>query len=149
MDATLTLAQPTTWFVVMDSDAAATQQHLIDGNTNRNTLYIFTDTKFHLFAGSDVAGAASDTNSHVLCGVFNGASSNLRVDGGAGTSGAAGAQGVSTILRIGCESGAASGFMDGRIAEIIGYDSALSVANINLVGNYLGTKWGITWTTAT
>lgn len=34
----------------------------------------------------------------------------------------------------------------GDIAEIIKYDSVLSAANMNVVGNYLETKYGVTWT---
>lgn len=35
--------------------------------------------------------------------------------------------------------------LDGWIGEIIVYDSVLSVADTNTVGNYLADKWGFTW----
>lgn len=40
-------------------------------------------------------------------------------------------------------------FFDGDIAEVIAYSSALSLTNLNLVANYLATKYGLTWATAT
>ena len=40
-------------------------------------------------------------------------------------------------------------FWNGDICEVLVYDTNLSVADINLIGPYLATKWGITWTTAT
>jgi hypothetical protein len=43
----------------------------------------------------------------------------------------------------------AGGLLDGDIAEIVAYDSALSLTDINQVGGYLSTKYAVTWTTAT
>lgn len=36
-----------------------------------------------------------------------------------------------------------------EFAEVMFYNAAVSVANINLLGNYLATKYGLTWTTVT
>ncbi|NIA06462.1 MAG: PEP-CTERM sorting domain-containing protein [Actinobacteria bacterium] len=36
-------------------------------------------------------------------------------------------------------------YLDGDISEILAYDRALSDAELNQVGSYLGTKYGITW----
>jgi hypothetical protein len=47
-------------------------------------------------------------------------------------------------LRIGATSGTATWFLNGDIAEVIMYDSALSDANRATVENYLLAKWGIT-----
>ena len=41
-----------------------------------------------------------------------------------------------------------SNFAGLDFAECILYNSQLSLANVNLVGPYLGSKWGITWSTA-
>jgi len=37
-------------------------------------------------------------------------------------------------------------YYDGIMCEIIAYTRSLSTSEKNQVGNYLGTKWGITWT---
>jgi hypothetical protein len=50
---------------------------------------------------------------------------------------------ASNDLAIGAYGGQASGFLNGDIAEIIVYDSALSDANREAVENYLLAKWGI------
>ena len=38
---------------------------------------------------------------------------------------------------------------DGDICEVIVYDSALSLTNLNAVANALAAKWNVSWTTAT
>ncbi|NBW20696.1 MAG: hypothetical protein EBR82_73305, partial [Caulobacteraceae bacterium] len=51
---------------------------------------------------------------------------------------------ASNDLRIGARGSNASGFLNGDIAEIIVYDSAISDANRAAIESYLMTKWGIT-----
>ncbi len=47
---------------------------------------------------------------------------------------------------IGWSDGSGGLSYDGIICEIVAYTRSLSTAEKNQVGNYLGTKWGITWT---
>ncbi len=51
-----------------------------------------------------------------------------------------------TVFTLGKNPSGTSGAWD--IGEAIFYTSALSNANLNLVGNYLATRWNLTWTTA-
>jgi len=53
-----------------------------------------------------------------------------------------------TGLTIGARFSARS-FNDGDIAEIIVYNASLTLEEINDVGGYLSTKYGLTWTEAT
>jgi hypothetical protein len=52
---------------------------------------------------------------------------------------------TSRTLVLGADSGAAEVYL-GDMAEELQYDSVLSTANLNLVGGYLATKYGLTWT---
>lgn len=45
--------------------------------------------------------------------------------------------------------GSFGAFHNGDVGECLLYNSTLSLADVNTIGAYLGTKWGITWTTAT
>lgn len=54
----------------------------------------------------------------------------------------------SAPLNIGCLAPTVRHW-NGDIGEIVVYNTLLSTANHNLIGNYLGDKWGITWTDIT
>lgn len=79
---------------------------------------------------------------HSHIGVFNGASSSYRVDGVtvAGNTGAA----TSTGIHLGAwdAPSPAAYKLDGFIAEVIIYASALSTASVEALHIYLKTKWG-------
>lgn len=144
--AAFSVSQPTTWFVVADDDNTGTEQ-FFDCVTNRNALFT-SGGVWDFYAGNIVTGPAADTSPHIFAVTFNGASSKLRVGGGAGTTGDAGALGVSGGVRIGVESGGGTNFFDGRIAEVIGFPSELSTTNLDNVGVVLATKYGLTWSAA-
>ncbi len=137
--------QPNTHFMVVTVESIV-GRHWMDAATNRELIGCPTDGNMGYYAGTVVNSAtASGTNPIIVCAVFNGASSALYKNGGAaianGNPGTAGISGNWYIF-----GGADSPNMSG--AEILCYDAALSVADINLVGAYLGTRYNITWTTA-
>ncbi len=144
-----TVNQPDTIFMVLDVDTV-TDAIMFDapfGGT-RQVLLMSAADWLH-YATNSVGGGAPDTNPHILISTMTGASSKLRVDGGADVSGAAN-PGTNALggVQLGIETNGAALPFDGRIAEVLVYDSALSTANIDRVGNYLGTKWGITYSAA-
>jgi hypothetical protein len=102
-------------------------------------------------AGSAVSSLGTpsvtpDTSWHIFACVFDD-TGTLRVNGGAGhttTVGEVAPEG----LTVG-NSGFLNAPLDGDIAEFLLYDYALSLDEINAIGAYLGTKYAITWTTAT
>jgi len=98
-----------------------------------------------------VSGANTLANSTVytLQSTWNGANnSTTRYNGGAnsmatGSSGTNGPRGFQLNALAG---GSVGGH---EIAEVCLYDSVLSVDDINMVGSYLASKWGTSWSTAT
>ena len=51
------------------------------------------------------------------------------------------------VFNIGARDDAASLFYAGDMGELLIYNTALSTADLNTVGNYLADKWGMTWGT--
>jgi len=49
------------------------------------------------------------------------------------------------LTRIGANEGGASSFI-GKLGQIIVFDRVLNDSELNVMGNYLADKWGITWT---
>lgn len=151
------VAQPHTIFGVtrMDTAPGANARRRWFGGPTSGILFMgaFNDTTgltatWELFGGLALKGANYDTGVwHIHVGVHNGASSNVRVDGGAGVSGNASNNNLNGVT-LGAD-GTGSSLWDGGIAEAIVYNAALSVANINRIGKYLAKKYGLTWTTAT
>lgn len=101
---------------------------------NRTTSELFTTQSYGTTAALKILGFSR-----------SGTSINQFVDGVAGTPGTNSENTTVTDLRIGSYDDSFD-FMNGVMCEIIIYNSALSTAQLNLVGNYLKTKWGATWT---
>ena len=76
--------------------------------------------------------------------LYNGASCQFWHNGVSEVSGNAGANGIDGVT-IGADI-AGSDCWDGDIVEIIHYDADLSDADKNQVGNYLATRYGLTYT---
>lgn len=145
----LVQAQPDTLFVAMRSLVGASGvRSFVDGATN-NAHVFRSVSNWDIYAGGAViSGPAADSTAHVFCAVYNGASSKIRVGGGAGTGGNAGA-GTLAALNIGCGGDQASFPANIDVAELLVYSGSLSLADMNSVGAYLGSTYGMTWATAT
>lgn len=141
------MAQPNTVFAVAKVGATGAQRFMIDGFdfSNRHALFQESSTNWQYYAGSLVNDGTSNTNVHLFQALFNGASSVLRVDGGAGTSGNAGSNNL-TGLTLGAQPSGTSNW-GGDIAEVIVYNMSLSATEINGVALYLGAKYGLVWAT--
>lgn len=84
---------------------------------------------------------------YTLIAVFNGASSKTYINGGAAIlSGNVGSNGLNGV-RLGKARNGGSP-LNGDIGEFAVFGSALSLSDINLVGDYTE-RWGHTWSTAT
>jgi hypothetical protein len=142
-----TLNQPCSYLFVFKMVAEGDSKTVFDGNAvnaGRFTETVAASDTFRIFAGAGlnivhpaVAGFAIGT------ATFNGASSRVSIGAtvATGNSGAANPGGI-TLFANG--NGLEAGNLD--IAEMIMFSGALSDANYNLIGSYLGTKYALTWT---
>jgi hypothetical protein len=144
-----TVNQPGTVYLVADFDVQTFFALPFDGITSRWGFGVTNDPGFPYFlhAGANgVAASLSDTSAHVFAVVFNGASSNLRVDGGAGEVLNPSTDAL-TRVRIGNDSGEVAPF-DGRVGRAIVYSGAHTTTELDQVGEYLADIFGTTWTPA-
>ena len=143
------IAQPNTIFFV-GSGIGADNQYAFDGisDGNRHILYAYGGNTI-MYGGTDgptINGQSPDVFIYHMR--FDEASSVLHRAGGAAVSGLTIGNEALTGLTIGARFSARS-FNDGDIAEIIVYNASLTLEEINDVGGYLSTKYGLTWTEAT
>lgn len=144
---TFTLAQPFTRFLVAKHNSSAGTQTWLDGATvNTALLQKNSSHNLEIFAGSFVIAGPPGVSWFISAATFDGASSVLRLGGGAGVTGNAGA-GSPGGITIGGRADSTFG-VDGDIAEILVIPGAVSLANINTVGRYLALKFNLSWTMA-
>jgi len=139
------LAQPNTGFAVFKYANLTGFREVFDGvgSGNRHTLE-GDGANLVVGAGTNATTDTAVTTTSV-CGVlFNGASTNSYLNGHAGAGGASGTDALNG-LAVGVNLNLTGAFMDGEIAYIIMYDSALSAADISAVGTALAAKYGTTW----
>ncbi len=144
---TFTLSQAFTVFIIGSTTLPGSNQVFFDGRTANVTLIRALFGNMDMNAGSEITGPATDTSFHCIVSVFNGATSKIRQDGGAGVGGNAGSANAGGIT-IGANFSLAQS-LNGDIAEVLVYDTALSLTDINNLGDYLATFYGLSWTTAT
>lgn len=138
------LSQPSTIFVC----GTMTGGRLVDGSTvvvGRQT--ILDGPNWSYYAGSSVVSSSVvDTTKCVACAVFSGASSALYLNNMT-TAAANGNPGTNALARIGVlgtQDGAGLGIA--KVAEIIAYAGALTLAQRLQVANYMGQRYGVTIT---
>lgn len=138
-----TLSRPNHIFVVVKfRSVPSSTTNVIDAetDTDRNVLLQDGNNDWGIYAGSSVKGSNADTNNHVLGALFDGASSNLRIDGTEDLSGDPGSQGLNG-LTVGAEVNL-NNYSPIDVGEILLYpqDKSSIVSDIE---QYLGDKWGI------
>ncbi|WP_248831037.1 SGNH/GDSL hydrolase family protein [Frankia sp. Mgl5] len=111
------------------------------------------------FAGAGTfsigAGAVADItitetmdvgSAHIVCAVYNGSSSSVRLDKQKPTTtGTTGTSGAATLSRVhfGTNSAGTSVFLDGEVSELLIFDHALTAADASQVMTYLGSKYSL------
>lgn len=123
----LLISQPCTVLVVgQNSESLGGYLDCNDTSPTRFGLYGGPD--LGLYAGTAIAGTATDSSPCVLCGVFNGASSNGYKNNSATANPSSinpGSNGIG-LARIG--GGVITNFLNGKIARVLIYNRALSAA---------------------
>lgn len=140
-----------TIFVVAKMSTADQIQYFYDGitTTNRNALLRYDAAnggQLDQFAGTEVFGAFVKGSFVVLSSVFNGASSATYNNGASIISGNVGTQTL-TGLSVGADRINVA-FLNGDIAEILVYDSALSSTDRAKARTYLSQKYAIPYASA-
>ncbi len=137
-------------FLVASFDTTPAGQSLFDGisSDKRNALYVRpkpsgTNGSYGMYAGSQIINenVLADTGSfHVFAASFtNGSNGWLRIDGNRVLYGDVGSE-VLGGLSLGSNYGA-SGFFNGKIAEVLVYDGGLNTAQIESIESYLTNKY--------
>lgn len=138
------LTQPITAYAVGNIPGAGTY-FLFDGidSTNRVGLAALTGN-LSVYAGSFLGSGVSNTSKHVLCATLNGASSSIYVDAytTAAATGNAGTKQMNGIA-IGNSYNFTTSFAGGKLAEVVLFTGAHTLAQRELMAKYLGQKYGI------
>jgi hypothetical protein len=151
------LSQPNTVVIVAKSAAASPALltvNLFDSGVStaakRNVLYVLSGgtDNWYLYSGTGPFGfdttRVADASWHQHLCLFSGAASSHWLDGGTAATGNAGALAMGSLC-VGTFSGAGA-FFAADISEIVVYDANLSDADKNQVGQYLGTRYGLSYT---
>lgn len=144
------LNQPNTIYVVFKPASNLSSAQLYDGIAGipaRSVSFIdgTTPNKYSFYAGTVVseAGTTANTNAHVDCCIFNGASSVRYVDNTQKIAGNVGT-GFLTGIQIGMNvTFTPASAYAGLIAELLIYNVAHDAATRQLIQNWLGAYYGI------
>jgi len=144
------LPQPNTVFLVGSAQSTNGLKVLFDGININNRHYLDvgangTDTQ--VFAGQGFNADTDIATAGIRCIRFDGTSSRLWNGGGASFAGNSGSHSV-TGLTIGNRVTLPRG-CGGDIAVLCLAPGAMALADINIIGDYLATTYGLTWSTAT
>lgn len=142
---TTALNQPSTVIMVGNSDGSGATQYWKDGLVIDSGNIAATANDL-IYAGTVLSAGATNASPKIIAGIYNGASSVIYRSQKTGTSGNAGTTGV-TGFTLG--SGGAASYpagvntLNGKIAEALVFNRALSNEEVGLVMTYLGQKYNI------
>jgi len=145
------MAQPNTVFVVcmLDNPNDDVYRVIIDDDSVLSMMLgqrnADVPDKWFMYGGAVLQGGASDGNWNTWTALFNGAASQVWLNGissiGPGNPGALAVDG----LTIGCNKSGVNPW-EGDATEIIIYDANLSNADKNQVGQYAATRYALAYT---
>jgi len=139
---TTTLTQPYTLAAVAQGVAS---DRLVGGGGSVFLQYNGNGTWMY-YAGTVQDGTTSFTPLNatvcIVIGIFDGANSELRVNGGSESTANPGTNSLD-LLQVGAD-GAGILEWDGQIGEVLAYDKAVSGTELSNLETYLADKWGVT-----
>ena len=150
------ISQPSTLFVVAQLAAGSVNDGaihaIIDGDDSSRESRVIqysgvNPDAWRITAGTALTGGDSDGNWNIWTVLWNGATSQFWLNGLSEASGNAGAE-APNGLTIGAQYNVAVPW-SGDIAEILWYPGNLSDADKNEVGQYLATKYALSYTPIT
>ena len=143
--------QPLTIFALGTASDKNAYWFDVDGSGTNRVAIIFNSAaqdNTYLFAGAGFQYNFSlPLAATIYTGIVNGASSYIYFNGSQVATGNAGTNSMGGVT-LGARF-TLGDVLNGDLYEILVYDAGLSVTDINRVGNYLNTRWGITWTNIT
>lgn len=111
-------------------------------SNHRHAIFVSGDPNpWAMHAGGTIKDGSADTSAHIFNGLFDGASSELRVDGASTITGDAGADGFNG-LTVGAEV-AKNSYANVDIGEILVYPMDKSAKETD-IEQYLSDGWGVT-----
>lgn len=135
------LAQPNT-VLTSAQLAAGGQMNIVDGTgTGRHALHASGANTWAAYVSTTIAGGTRDTDWHTHAAIYDGLTSERRLDG---TSIATGDVGTGSMagITLGSNQAGTATFADGDIAEVLVSDGDLSVdGRLDATENYLIRKW--------
>lgn len=130
--------------LVGNFDGLGSAEFMVDGLTDSSNV-IWNDSGANavdMYAGTNIGGGTYSSSPLIVIAVFNGASSAIYSSStGSLATGNCGA-GVMAALTVGCNVGGTAG-LNGKIAEVFAYDSALTTTQIAVILRYLGARYGL------
>lgn len=115
------MTQPLNLFILGKAALNGANLYFCDDRAGGNSLAMHKSSgdTLNIVGGGSLVGPALDTSFHVMSGLYNGASSVVRLDGGAGTTGNAGTAAPSGVTLGAYAAGIA--FLNGDIVEYLLY----------------------------
>jgi hypothetical protein len=144
VDFSSSISQPLEYFAVVDLSNNSFSQDYIDGfSQNVRTRFSYYSDSFELKAGNAVQfGSSPPTTPTIATSIFDGGSSELRLNGSGQGTVDVGTNGLDG-LHIGTRIGGTNTSINGYLGEILVYDPAVSGYSRSDVESYLSNKWGI------
>lgn len=131
--------EPFTVFTVAKRASAAANGAIFDGKTTNGRILLNNVPQYRILGGT--AAGTSDALWHALSMIANASSDQLWVDGASVIGPSAQGTGVLDGYTVGSDATAAN-WLNGDIAEVLIYDTALGTTDRQSVEAYLKAKWG-------